>query len=447
MQSIFRPLLGQRVLDRKKIQSSIGKVRQALVDADVHVGMVDSVIQRVEEQTEGKELLPHFTPGQQFTKAVYDSLVELLKRDKFDCRSKGRIWSCVLMCGLQGSGKTTTSVKLACHLQKQGKRVLIAACDLQRPAACEQLRILGEEAKVDVFSVEGEKDPVQVAHAACEEVSKQQYDVLIVDTAGRLHVDDGLMSELENIRDAVSPDNTLFVTNASFGQNAVRTVCSFHERINLSGHILSMMDSGALAGVALSVVHATGCPIFFEGTGEAIQEFREFQAESLVDRLLGMGDILHLSKQAEEHLTKDKTKELSRKVKSSTFSFDDYLTLIRSIKNMGSMQRLRKMMPMGMSDLGGMNAPLGGGKMLGGGMMSDKEFARSEAIVLAMTPGERGGKTALTHPRRRRIARGSGVEEGEVNRLLKQKKRAIDMMKIMTKKKLQKQQYGDHSWQ
>jgi signal recognition particle subunit SRP54 len=335
-----------------------------------------------------------------------------------------------MLCGLQGSGKTTTCAKLAAYISKteKHKKILLAACDLQRPAAIEQLRKLGEGIGIAVFSVEGEKDPLKVAKKAVEKAGAEGFDVLIVDTAGRLHVDDELMLELEEMKKFLEPREVLFVANATTGQDAVRTASEFDKRVQITGTILTMLDGNARGGAAISIREVTQKPLKFEGIGERVGDFQIFNPRSMADRILGMGDVINLVKKAQENFDEEQSRDLEKKIKKATFTYNDYLKQMGMVKKMGSFKSILKMLP-GMSTFGDLD-------------FSDKEFNKMEAMILSMTLDEREEKEELSFSRRKRIAKGSGVEIDDINRMVKGFKRVKQLFKNMPDMKSQAKKMG-----
>lgn len=423
--SLVRGLTGQKFLSEDNIADAVRDVRLALLDADVNYTIVSSLIQRIKKKALGQEVTQSVLPSQQFIKILHDELVEWMGGEESALTFKGSP-TVMLLCGLQGSGKTTQCVKLALHLQSKiyGKKVLVAACDLQRPAAVEQLHTLGERAGIAVFSLPGESSPKVVAKKAVEHARKEGADVLIVDTAGRLHIDEPLMEELTELKHALDPQEILFVASASIGQDAVKTVVEFDKRVGITGSIITMLDGDARAGAALSIREVTGKPIKFEGVGERAADFRIFNPCSMADRILGMGDIINLVRQAEQHVEEEESRKLEAKIRKATFSYDDYLKQMNMLKKMGSLQGLMKMLP-GFSEIQEM-AP------------SEKEFGKMEAMILSMTVAEREESVELSVGRRKRIAKGSGVSIDDVNRMVKGFKRLKQMLKGGMMSKLSK---------
>lgn len=427
-QNVFTALASKKTLTEENISDAVREVRIALLDADVNYTVAKNFIKRVKEKALGEEVVKSVTSGDLFTKIVHDELVALMGGDEASL-DDGRRPSVFLMCGLQGSGKTTQSAKLAHYLHKQNKKVLIAACDLQRPAAIDQLETLGEQNNIPIHSDRSQRNPVKIAKAALDRAKKEAFDVLIIDTAGRLHIDEELMKELEKIRSAVDPHEILFVANAATGQDAVKTAAEFDQRIGVTGTILTMLDGNTRAGAAISIREVTGKPLKFEGVGEKVTDFQLFNPHSMADRILGMGDVINLVKKAQEHVSEEESKKLEKKLLKATFTYDDFLKQMKQIKKMGSMKSLLSMIP-GMSKLGDFD-------------LSDKEFGKIEAIILSMTPDERLGLDELIPPRRRRIASGSGTSIDDVNRMIKSFKRIKQLMKKMPNMKKKFKSDGD----
>jgi signal recognition particle subunit SRP54 len=432
LQSVFGKLGRQKKLTDENISDAVREVRLALLDADVNYGVTKKFVKRVKEAALGEKVIKSVQPGQQFIKVVHDELVQLMGNDETQLALKHKP-SVLMLCGLQGSGKTTHCVKLAKHLKKQGKKVLIAACDLQRPAAIQQLRTLGEQANTAIFSSEVEKKPLKVAKLALKEAKAEKYDVLIVDTAGRLHVDTELMDELSELKKALNPEDIIFVANATTGQDAVNTAKEFHERMNISGTILTMLDGNTRGGAAISIVEVTQRPLLFEGIGEKLDDLQAFNPKSMADRILGMGDTINLVKKAQEFVDEDEAKKLEKKLRKASFTFDDYLKQMATMKKMGSMKSLLKMIP-GVSKLPQLDE-------------ADKHFSVVEAIILSMTQKERLGEDELSVSRKKRIAKGSGTSMEEVNKLIKAFKQMKQFFKKMPNMKRLEQMMGGQSWQ
>ncbi len=417
-QQLFSSIAGKRTLTEDNVSDAVRQVRLALLDADVNYTVAGQFIKRVKEKALGDGVLKSVSPDQQFIKIVHDELTELMGSEEASLILKGSP-SVVMLCGLQGSGKTTQCAKLAYFLQKQdkGRKILLAACDLQRPAAVEQLKRLGSQVGLPVFSMEGETDPRKVAKQALDKAAKEAYDVLIVDTAGRLHLDEDLMLQLEQVKAILNPSEILFVASANTGQDAVKTAQEFDKRISITGTILTMLDGNARAGVAISIREITQKPLKFEGIGEKIADLQPFNPKSMADRILGMGDVINLVRKAQEHFSEKESEELEKKLLKATFTYQDYLKQMSTIKKMGSFKSILKMLP-GMSALDEMN-------------IDEKEFNKIEAIILSMTPKEREEKVELVPSRRRRIASGSGTHVDDVNRLIKGFKKMKQFFKDM----------------
>ncbi len=428
-QNLFSTLRGKKSLTEDNIADAVREVRLALLDADVNFSVVSSFVRRVKEKALGDAVLKSVTPGQQFTKLVHDELIALMGNEEAPLNLNARL-SVLMLCGLQGSGKTTTCAKLAAYIGKtaKGMRVLIAACDLQRPAAIDQLKKLGADIGVPVFHEAGETSPIKMAKKALEKADKEGFDVLIVDTAGRLHIDEELMQELEEMKRVLSPREVLFVANATTGQDAVKTASEFDKRVQMTGTILTMLDGNARAGAAISIREVTNKPLKFEGVGEKVGDLQLFNPQSMADRILGMGDVINLVRKAEENYSEEESRELEKKLKKARFTYEDYLKQMDMVKKMGSFKSLLRMLP-GFGTIGDLD-------------FSDQEFNKMEAIICSMTPTERQEKVELEHGRRKRIAKGSGVTVDEVNRLVKGFKRVKQLFKNMPDMKAQAKKMG-----
>ena len=403
-QSLFKGIAGKRTLTEANVSEAVREVRLALLDADVGYGVAKAFIARVKEKALGDSVLKSIKAGDQFTKIIHDELIALMGSDEATLALPGHP-SIIMLCGLQGSGKTTTAAKLAHYLKSKNKKPILVACDLQRPAAIDQLCVLGQQIDVPVCAHREYKDPLRVALEGIARAKREGFDVVILDTAGRLHIDDDLMSELGNLAVATKPDEILFVASSAIGQTAVETAKAFNERLEISGTILTMLDGNTRAGAAISIREVTGKPLKFEGIGEKVEDLQLFNPRSMADRILGMGDVINLVKKAEEHIGEQDEKELEKKFRKANITYNDYLKQMGMIKKMGSMKGLLSMMP-GMSALGDLDASAG-------------KLSSIEAIVLSMTPQERDGLVELEPSRRRRIAKGSGTTIDDVNRLVK----------------------------
>jgi len=415
-QKLFSSLGSKKQLTEENIANAVSEVRLALLEADVSYSVASNFVKRVKEKALGEAVIKSVSPGQQFIKVVHDELVQLMGGEEVGFEPKGSL-SVLMLCGLQGSGKTTHCAKLANYLIKKNKKVLLAACDLQRPAAIEQLQILGRSIETPVFTVPQEKDPRQVAKLALEKARKEGFDVLIVDTAGRLHIDEELMQQLQQMKTLLSPQEIFFVASAATGQDAVKTAAEFDARIQITGSILTMLDGSARAGAALSIREVTGKPLIFEGIGEKIGDLQLFNPHSMADRILGMGDVINLVRKAEEHISEESNKDLEKKLRKANFTYEDYLKQMGMLKKMGPLKGLLKMLP-GAPDLD---------------MMEDSQehFDQVEAIILSMTPAERQEKVEMEPSRRRRIAKGSGTSIDDVNRVVKGFKNLKHFLKDM----------------
>ena len=428
-QQMFASLRGKKSLTEDNIAQAVREVRLALLDADVNYAVASGFVKRVKEKALGDAVIKSVDPGQQFIKIVHEELIALMGSKELPLEFKTSP-TVIVVCGLQGSGKTTQCAKLAAYLQKKphNKKVLIAACDLQRLAAVDQLKTLASSAAIPVFSVEGEKDPVSVALQALHHAKREFFDVLIVDTAGRLHIDEELMQELKLLKKTLEPQETLFVASAATGQDAVKTAQEFDQRIEITGTILTMLDGSARAGAAISICEVTKKPLKFEGVGEKIGDLQPFNPQSMADRILGMGDIINLVRKAKESIDEKESQELEKKILKAAFTYDDYLKQMGMVKKMGSFKSLLKMMP-GMSGLDEID-------------IDEKEFNKLEAMICSMTPEERYEKVELLPSRRRRIADGSGTKIDDVNRMVKGFKRIKQFCKDMPQLKHQMEKGG-----
>lgn len=426
--NIFRTLSGVRVITEKNIADAVEEIKIALLEADVNLRIVRRFINSTIEEAKGEAVLKSVNPGQQFTKIVYDKLTALLGDRRAELELKGPdTVSVILMAGLQGSGKTTTAAKLAYRLKQKGRRVLLAAADLVRPAAVEQLRIMGGRAGVEVYAEDGEKDAVKVAKNALAFAKKRQFDTLIVDTAGRIHLDGDLMNELSAVKKALSPAETLFVADAMTGQQAVEIAGEFEEKIGLTGVVLTKFDSDARGGAAISLKTVTGKPLKFIGTGEKIENLEEFFPDRMASRILGMGDIVSLVEKAQEAVDQKEAEELEAKMAKAAFTLEDYLEQFRRIKKMGSVKNLLQMLPGAAGEIDEDKVDL-------------TEMKREEAMILSMTVQERRNHRIIGPSRKKRIALGSGTTVYDVNRLLNK----FDKMRLMMKKVAKNKKYREN---
>ncbi|OLS01737.1 signal recognition particle protein [Tissierella creatinophila] len=420
LQNALGKLKSKGKLSEKDVDVAMREVRLALLEADVNFTVVKDFIKKVKERAIGNEVMKSLTPGQQVIKIVNDELTSLMGRTEVKINFSSTPPTVILMSGLQGAGKTTTTGKLANNFKKQGKRPLLVACDVYRPAAIKQLEVVGERVGVPVFSMGNKHNPVDIAKAAMEHAKKHANDVVIIDTAGRLHIDEELMDEIENIHKAVNPDEILLVLDAMTGQDAVNVAKSFDERLSITGVILTKLDGDARGGAALSIRAVTDKPIKFVGMGEKLDELEPFHPDRMASRILGMGDVLSFIEKAQANIDADKAMELEKKIRTSQFTFEDFLDQLEQMKNLGPLDQILGMIP-------GMNA-----KALKGLDVNEKDIGRIEAIIKSMTKKERQTPEIIDSSRRKRIASGSGTTIPEVNKLLKQFKETKKMMKKFT---------------
>jgi signal recognition particle subunit SRP54 len=419
LQDVFRSLRGEARLTDASVDAALREIRLALLEADVNFRVVKAFIERVRVKAVGDDVLRSLTPAQQVVRIVRDEMLALFGDAPGGLSPNAPAPRVVLMLGLQGSGKTTTSAKLARWLAKQGRHPMLVSTDVRRPAAIQQLSVLGKQIDARVHDPEGDLDPVSRATGALGVARNLGFDTLIVDTAGRLHIDDELMGELGAIKTAVAPSDLLYVADAMTGQDAVRSAGEFHQRIGVTGVVLTKMDGDARGGAALSVVGVVGVPIAFVGVGERLQDLDAFHADRVVSRLLGMGDVLSLIERAEEAVDEDTRARLEKKTRLDDFTFDDFRDQLRALKKMGPLEQVLGMIP-GMGALKQLNEQKA--------EIDPKELDRLEAIVNSMTPGERRNHTLINGSRRKRIARGSGTAVEDVNRVLKQ---FVEMRKML----------------
>ena len=411
LQGVFRSLRGEARLTEDIVEAALREIRLALLEADVNFKVVKAFIDRVRDKAVDQEVLKSLTPAQQVVRIVRDEMLALFGETQGGLPPSTDRPRVVLMLGLQGSGKTTTSGKLGKWLAKQGKHPLLVSTDVRRPAAIEQLSVVAKQAGVRVHDPAGEMDPVKRAAGAMAEARNAGFDVVIVDTAGRLHIDDDLMQELQAIKAAVQPTDLLFVADAMTGQDAIKSAGEFNRRIGVSGVVLSKMDGDARGGAALSVVGVVGVPIAFVGSGERLQDLEPFHPDRVVSRVLGMGDVLSLIEKAEEVVSMEDAEKLERKIRKDEFTLEDFRDQLRTIKKMGPIEQILGMLP-GMGNLKEMTAARG--------KVDDGQLARVEAIINSMTLKERRNHQLINGSRRKRIAKGSGATVEEVNKLLKQ---------------------------
>ena len=419
----FKILKGEGKITEINVAETLKDVRRALLDADVNYKVAKSFTDTVKEKALGQNVLTAVKPSQLMVKIVHDELTKLMGGDTAEIELKGRP-AVILMSGLQGSGKTNFSGKLARMLKtKKNRKPLLVACDVYRPAAIEQLKVLGQQIEVPVYCELDSKDPVQIALNAIQEAKAKGYDLVIVDTAGRLAVDEQMMNEIEAIKNAINPDETLFVVDSMTGQDAVNTAREFNERLDFNGVVLTKLDGDTRGGAALSIRTVVNKPIKFVGTGEKLDAIDQFHPARMADRILGMGDIVSLVERAQEQYDEEEAKRLQKKIQKNQFDFNDFLTQIHQIKKMGNLKELASMIP-------------GVGKAIKDIDIDDNAFKSIEAIIYSMTPEERTHPEILNGTRRTRIAKGSGTSIQEVNRLLKQFDQTRKMMKMVTGSKM-----------
>ena len=415
----FKILKGQGKITELNVAETLKEVRRSLLDADVNYKIAKDFTNRVKEKALGMNVLTAVKPGQMMVKIVHDELAELMGGKNVEVDIKGNP-AIILMSGLQGSGKTTFSGKFANLLKnKKGKKPLLVACDVYRPAAIEQLKVLGEQIQVPVYSDETTKDPVRIALDAIKQAKAKGYDVVIVDTAGRLAIDEQMMDEIAAIKEAIHPNETLFVVDAMTGQDAVNTAREFNERLDFNGVILTKLDGDTRGGAALSIRTVVNKPIKYVGTGEKLEALDAFHPERMADRILGMGDIVSLVEKAQEQFDAEEAKKLQKKISRNQFNFNDFLSQIQQIKKMGNIKDLASMIP-------------GVGKALKDIDIDDDAFKGVEAIIYSMTAAEREDPALINGSRRKRIAEGSGTTVQDVNRLLKQFEESKKMMKMLS---------------
>lgn len=417
LQDIFKKLRGKGKITEEDVKVAMREIRLALLEADVNFKVVKDFTSRISERAVGQEVLKSLTPGQQIVKIVHDEMKELMGGSESKLNLSSKTPSVIMAVGLQGAGKTTTVAKLAKNLVKQGRRPLLVACDIYRPAAIKQLQVLGEQTNLPVFSM-GQNNPVDIAKASLEYAKRNNRDIVIIDTAGRLHINEELMDELKNIKAAVNPDEILLVVDAMTGQDAVNIAESFNNDLGLTGVILTKLDGDTRGGAALSVKAVTGCPIKFVGVGEKLDALEVFHPDRMASRILGMGDVLSLVEKAQASIDANKAKEMERKIRQQEFTLEDFLDQLQQVRSMGPLEELLGMIPGMKKHMKDMQ-----------GDFDEKEIVKIEAIIQSMTPGERRDPSIINGSRKKRIARGSGTKVQDVNRLLKQFEDSRKLMK------------------
>ena len=419
LQNIFKNLRGKGRLSEADVKAALKEVKMALLEADVSFKVVKQFISSIQERAVGEEVFGSLTPGQTVIKIVTEELVKLMGSETTEIALKpGNEITVIMMAGLQGAGKTTTTAKIAAKLKAKGKKPLLVACDVYRPAAIKQLQINGEKVDVPVFSMGDKISPVDIAKAAVEHASKNGFNVVILDTAGRLHIDEGMMEELEQIKETVNVYQTILVVDAMTGQDAVNVSGTFNDKIGIDGVILTKLDGDTRGGAALSIRSVTGKPILYIGMGEKLSDLEQFYPDRMASRILGMGDIQSLIEKAAAQVDEEQAKELSQKLRKAEFDYNDFLSQMQQIKKMGGMGSILSMMPGVGSQLAGVDMDEG-----------ERSMHRVESIILSMTKEERSNPGLINPSRKQRIAKGAGVDIGEVNRLVKQ----FDQMKKMMK--------------
>lgn len=421
LQNVFKNLRKKGRLTEADVKAALKEVKMALLEADVSFKVVKQFMKAVQERAVGQDVMSGLNPGQMVIKIVHEELVKLMGSETTEIAMRpGNEVTVLMMAGLQGAGKTTTAAKLAGKLKSKGRKPLLAACDVYRPAAIKQLQVNGEKQGVDVFAMGDKNSPVDIAKAAYEHAKNEKYNVLILDTAGRLHIDEDMMKELEDIKAAVSVDQAILVVDAMTGQDAVNVAETFQNKVGIDGVILTKLDGDTRGGAALSIKAISGKPILYVGMGEKLSDLEQFYPERMASRILGMGDVMSLIEKAQANLDEEKAKEMEQKFRKNTFGFDDYLESMNQMKNMGGLSSVLSMLP----GIGSQAKDLES-------MVDEKELARKEAMILSMTPKERSNPDILNPSRKARIAKGAGVDIAEVNRMVKQFEQAKKMMKQM----------------
>lgn len=421
LQNVFKNLRKKGRLTEADVKAALKEVKMVLLEADVSFKVVKQFMKAVQERAIGQDVMSGLNPGQMVIKIVNEELVRLMGSETTEIALKpGNEVTVLMMVGLQGAGKTTTTAKLAGKLKSKGRKPLLVACDVYRPAAIKQLQVNGEKQGVEVFSMGDKNSPVDIAKAAYEHARNEKYNVLILDTAGRLHIDEDMMKELADIKEALTVDQTILVVDAMTGQDAVNVAETFGEKVGIDGVILTKMDGDTRGGAALSIKAISGKPILYVGMGEKLSDLEQFYPERMASRILGMGDVMSLIEKAQANLDEEKAREMEQKFRKNSFGFDDYLESMNQMKNMGGLSSVLSMLPGVGSQIKDLDS-----------MVDEKDMARKEAIILSMTPRERSHPEILSPSRKNRIAKGAGVDVAEVNRMVKQFEQAKKMMKQM----------------
>ena len=421
LQNIFKNLRGKGKLTEADVKAALKEVKMALLEADVSFRIVKQFIKSVEARAVGEEVLESLTPGQMVIKIVNEELIKLMGSETTELQLNAGGMTTIMMIGLQGAGKTTTAAKIAAKIKSKGRKPLLVACDVYRPAAIDQLKINGERVGVEVYSLEGSKEPVQITKKAMEYAESNGFNVVIIDTAGRLHVDESMMDELAAIKAAVTVDQSILVVDAMTGQDAVNVADNFQKKVGIDGVVLTKLDGDTRGGAALSIRAVTGSPILYAGMGEKLSDLEQFYSDRMASRILGMGDVLTLIEKAQATIDEDKAREYEQKFRKAEFDYNDFLDQIAQVKKMGGLGQMLSMLP-------------GANKLKGVSMdeLDDSAFKTTEAIIHSMTKEERSNPDLINMSRKKRIAAGAGVDINEVNRLCKQFDQTRKMMKQMS---------------
>ena len=429
LQNIFKNLRSKGRLTEEDVKEALKEIKRALLAADVNFKIVKDFIKNVQERAIGQDVMNGLNPGQMVIKIVNEELVKLMGSETTEIKLQpGSAITVIMMAGLQGAGKTTTTAKLAGKYKLKGKKPLLVACDVYRPAAIKQLQVNGEKQGVEVFSMGDSHKPANIARAALEHAQKNGNNLVILDTAGRLHIDEDMMGELQEIKEAVTVHQTILVIDAMTGQDAVNVAAEFNEKVGIDGVIVTKLDGDTRGGAALSVKAVTGKPILYVGMGEKLSDLEQFHPDRMASRILGMGDVLSLIEKAEAEIDEEKAKKMSQKLKKAQFDFEDFLESTQQMKNMGGLSSIMNMLP-GMGGMSGKNLKIDDDQA----EQAEKNMARMEAMIYSMTPEERRNPDLLNPSRKHRIAKGAGVDISEVNRMVKQFESMKKMMKMMGK--------------